>query len=590
MEHGFQKTSMGQQAYAMNLAIITQAVLRTVYARCMQVLVQQRNFLSVVHAQNFATEYAKSREISKASTHVFGCLQKNTFGFDNCLASVMKLFENRQLAAPDAVVIPHGSFGVLKMCKPESRTFAICGDLAQRLDMSPTRDFISNIYNNQFQIFEHRPMSISQDSNEINMLTRHRDVGNVFRIFRDTESYSSQQLVDRMHTATKIVDHDKQRWRTITLVDALEKSGAFDDNGQMKQDVLNTICEKNDVKPGEATFGDIKKKYLKQMIKDVERSLNTFESDSFPAVSKSRIASRIGSSVQRSAESLPEATVNEVASAILGAAVGSSPVAEQPDVVASARDLAKATSNLGGPMRGAIVGILENSDAMSQFSKSRKVMKAIGKNKDASKAVELKDKLTAAMGEDFTSGWTTISRNARENLASMQDRVQSASYAAAPIGAATAGNLGYGTEENSMMNTWLRTQITLKNISILDHAGVLTPFGAYVFRPFQSFEMGSMVVMKAGRDTGMTVVGNSDFQLVSTFYYLFRRVGRTANCLYFIGRFGYQQDTSWPLYVLFRKRRSRAQSYHGGSRCNVYALQRRRRWQVPRLEREYLDQ
>lgn len=28
-------------------------------------------------------------------------------------------------------------------------------------------------------------------------------------------------------------------------------------------------------------------------------------------------------------------------------------------------------------------------------------------------------------------------------------------------------------------------------------------------RPFQSFEMGSIVVMKAGTDTGMTVVGNS---------------------------------------------------------------------------------
>lgn len=30
MEHGFQRTEMGRQAYAMNLAIITQAVLRTV--------------------------------------------------------------------------------------------------------------------------------------------------------------------------------------------------------------------------------------------------------------------------------------------------------------------------------------------------------------------------------------------------------------------------------------------------------------------------------------------------------------------------------------------------------------------------------
>ena len=33
MEHGFQRTEMGQQAYTQNLAIISQAVLRTVYTR-----------------------------------------------------------------------------------------------------------------------------------------------------------------------------------------------------------------------------------------------------------------------------------------------------------------------------------------------------------------------------------------------------------------------------------------------------------------------------------------------------------------------------------------------------------------------------
>ena len=43
--------------------------------------------------------------------------------------------------------------------------------------------------------------------------------------------------------------------------------------------------------------------------------------------------------------------------------------------------------------------------------------------------------------------------------------------------------------------------------------GVVTPFGAYVFRPFQNFSMGSAIVMKAGNDTGFTAVGNSDFTL-----------------------------------------------------------------------------
>lgn len=64
MEHGFQRTEMGKQAYAMNLAIITQAVLRTVYARVMQVLVTNRNWLSVVAAKTFPSAAVQAREIS----------------------------------------------------------------------------------------------------------------------------------------------------------------------------------------------------------------------------------------------------------------------------------------------------------------------------------------------------------------------------------------------------------------------------------------------------------------------------------------------------------------------------------------------
>lgn len=82
MEHGFQRTEMGRQAYSMNLAIITQAVLRTVYARVMQVLVQNRNWLAVIAAKTFPSAMVQAREVSKASVNSFGCVQKNTFGLD----------------------------------------------------------------------------------------------------------------------------------------------------------------------------------------------------------------------------------------------------------------------------------------------------------------------------------------------------------------------------------------------------------------------------------------------------------------------------------------------------------------------------
>ncbi len=40
-----------------------------------------------------------------------------------------------------------------------------------------------------------------------------------------------------------------------------------------------------------------------------------------------------------------------------------------------------------------------------------------------------------------------------------------------------------------------------------------TAFGCLLFRPFQSFTMGSAIVMVAGNETGFTAVGNADFQL-----------------------------------------------------------------------------
>jgi hypothetical protein len=66
---------MGKQAYSMNLAIITQAVLRTVYARVMQVLVQNRNWLAVVAAKTFPSASVQAREISKAPVNAFGAIQ-----------------------------------------------------------------------------------------------------------------------------------------------------------------------------------------------------------------------------------------------------------------------------------------------------------------------------------------------------------------------------------------------------------------------------------------------------------------------------------------------------------------------------------
>ena len=50
----------------------------------------------------------QAREVSKASVNSFGCVQKNTFGLDLILNNVQKLFQDKMLQQPDALVIPAG--------------------------------------------------------------------------------------------------------------------------------------------------------------------------------------------------------------------------------------------------------------------------------------------------------------------------------------------------------------------------------------------------------------------------------------------------------------------------------------------------
>ena len=205
----------------------------------MQVLVSNRNWLSVLAAKNFPSAAVQAREVSKASVHSFGCIQKNTDGLNLLINNIMRLFDDRMLAPPDAIVIPHGVLAYISTCKPETRVYALCGSIAERLGLKTEREMVANVFKNNFQIFEHKPMNVSNDtSNEVNMLARDREVGNYFRLFRTTSSTPAVRAgMDPLdcETSIKIIDHDRQRWVTITLGEALKHSRAFKDDGTVDE-------------------------------------------------------------------------------------------------------------------------------------------------------------------------------------------------------------------------------------------------------------------------------------------------------------------------------------------------------------------
>lgn len=177
---------------------------------------------------------ALAREISKTSVNSFGCMQKETFGLQIVMNSVQKLFEARQLQAPDSIVLPHGCMAYMSLAKPENRIYALCGALAQKLDLDPKRELAVNVFGNNLQVFEHRPMNVSDSPHEVSILTRNRDVGNVWRIFRDVNNENGGLLPEP--TAIRVIDHDKQRWATLTLPDALLRCGIWNHGHSIKTD------------------------------------------------------------------------------------------------------------------------------------------------------------------------------------------------------------------------------------------------------------------------------------------------------------------------------------------------------------------
>lgn len=80
------------------------------------------------------------------------------------LNGVQKLFEARQIQAPDAIVLPHGSMAYMSLAKPERRIYALCGQLAEKLELDPKRELAVNVFGNNLQVFEHRNMNVSPSS------------------------------------------------------------------------------------------------------------------------------------------------------------------------------------------------------------------------------------------------------------------------------------------------------------------------------------------------------------------------------------------------------------------------------------------
>ena len=559
MEHGFQKTEMGQQQYLHNLSIIGQSVQRTVYARIMQILVNQRNMLAVFAQRAHHNDLIQAREVSKLAINSFGALQAKTSGLQMVIGAIENMFKAKMLADPDTIVLPHGCLQYMKLCKPEERAFYLCGELARRLEISPERTQTLSIYNNNYQVFEHKPLSVSDDVGNVNMLAREREVGNVFRIFRNpSEEYNNHSAP----TAIKVIDHDRQRWATITLAQALAKTEIWNPDVTIKVDQNKTNDENEEFKhlnrradnplEGCRVIGDLSKEQLTMStIRDAVRSLeillstanvsrntdlnenqmknicaNNIWYKNFANIT-GEISAPIGSNTETSAAT---ASVEELGdalqSAMLEAVVADEPTPEVTEKVNSAvikaavSDVVSITTDMTDAQRGSIASALVG--AVAGFKNSKSALRKLIRNKDPSKQADLDTTYGEAIRKDVGANWKNINTEAKKIAAMIgmsNEGIADGGDRAKPEGSGIDKfipmimSAGFSNVQRRLAKWYLGCSIDLPTLISLDAKGVVIPFGALVWRPTQSFTMGSCIVMRSGLDTGFTAVGNSDFIL-----------------------------------------------------------------------------
>jgi len=429
-----------------------------------------------------------------------------------------------------------------------SSVFALCGELSRRLDLDAQRALTLNVYNNNYQVFEHKPMVVSDDSDQVNMLVREREVGNVFRMFRNPDEYDASPAP----TAIKVIDHDKQRWATLTLGEVLARTGVWSGqsinvrDGQPPGVFRQTGHIANGMSPDhplrvEPGYGfnfalvigdleDLKSSTIRSAVKSLERTIRGLTQereiqDKLNAICQNNVwganvgplfediannmspdvafASNIGSSaatasVEEVADSLQRAMVDSVApdgnEDVLAKAMSDS-------IMGSINNVVSATSEMTDSQRGSIASAFVG--AVANFKSSKSALKKVLRNADESKQRDLESAYTEAIKKDFKTNWKTITTEAKKIAAKIGvrgdgtpenfDAINNKALFKYRFGAVE--NMGFSRLQKALARFYLGCSIDLPTIVSLDEQGIVVPFGAYVFRPFQSFQMGSAVVM-----------------------------------------------------------------------------------------------
>ena len=375
------------------------------------------------------------------------------------------------------------------------------------------------------------------------MLQREREVGNVFRLFRNPDEQYDNYAAP---TAIKVIDHDKQRWAMLTLGDVLARTGVWNPDVTIRVDEPKNMeagarfaylrsqtahlrLTRGNPLTGCRIIGDLTTDQLTlQTIRQAVRSLeklmqgflpkkgvnddefngevqkalrdicsnNVWYNDNFGAISDEVYGDYEDSTQTRIGASAATATVEELGSAlqnaILETVLADDPTPEitakmnSETIKAAVNDVVSITNDMSDAQRASIASALVG--AAPGFKASKSALRKVIRNKDNGKQGDLDKSFGDALKKDMGSNWKDINNNAKKIAASIGPDADGDR----DIGDQMRGDgrmtkhimaiesAGFSIMQRRLARWYLGCSIDLPTIVSLDQQGVVTPFGAYV--------------------------------------------------------------------------------------------------------------
>lgn len=244
LEHGFMRTLSGLRQYESNVRSIINAITHTFYVRVLALLMRQATYLDrvLIHRDHIAHS-DRLYELLREEIDMFGAVQKKPYALEWLAKKVDLQREKRPLSdAYDTIVLPCRVPGAVASLAPENRVYAISGEMRAQLPPDAPAEVTLKPYivAGGYELYTAETIHVSNNSGPgFNPMLRTRDIGNMWYIGLGRDIPPTEPTPGALDI--QIIDYSIRDYVTITLMDALEHSGLFDEDHPMHKETIGSV-------------------------------------------------------------------------------------------------------------------------------------------------------------------------------------------------------------------------------------------------------------------------------------------------------------------------------------------------------------